>query len=91
MLNLSSFLSFQTYIDKGSDLLDEASMLTQSGTFGEATGIKDVAKTLKKHIQMFTAKLEETRERIEDTSKCYNLLDRVGINKLGQELVLLAL
>ncbi|XP_064641777.1 puratrophin-1-like isoform X2 [Lineus longissimus] len=70
------YFSAMTYIDKGSDLLEEASMLTQSGTFGEATGIKDVAKTLKKHIQMFTSKLEETRERIEDTSKCYNLLDR---------------
>lgn len=71
------FLLFQTHIEKGNDLLEEASMLTQSGNFDEATGYKDLARTLKKHLSDFTGQLEASREKIEGTAKCYHLLDKV--------------
>jgi hypothetical protein len=71
-------LLLQSYIEKGNDLLEEASMLAQSGNFDDATGYKELARTLKKHLQDFTSRLEATRERIECTTKCYHLLDKVN-------------
>jgi hypothetical protein len=73
------FYWLQTHIEKGNDLLEEASMLAQSGSFNEATGYKELARTLKKHLQSFTSKLEDTREQIERTAKCYQLLDKVSV------------
>ncbi|XP_060080270.1 uncharacterized protein LOC132559667 [Ylistrum balloti] len=70
------YYSAMTHIEKGNDLLDEASMLAQSGNFDEVTGYKELARTLKKHLQLFTGRLEETRERIESTTRCYSLLDK---------------
>ncbi|XP_069113998.1 puratrophin-1-like isoform X2 [Argopecten irradians] len=70
------YYSAMTHIEKGNDLLDEASMLAQSGNFDEVTGYKELARTLKKHLQLFTGRLEETRERIESTASCYHLLDK---------------
>ena len=69
--------SFQTHIEKGNDLLEDASVLAQSGDFDEVTGYKELARMLKRHLQQFSERLEETRERIEATSKCYQLLDKV--------------
>ena len=76
---MAIYFSFQSYVEKGNDLLEEASMLAQSGNFDEVTGYKELAKNLKKHLQQFTSRLELTRERIESTSKCYHLLDKVCI------------
>ncbi|XP_064611995.1 puratrophin-1-like isoform X2 [Liolophura sinensis] len=70
------YFSAMTHIEKGNDLLEEASMLTQSGNFDEATGYKDLARTLKKHLSDFTGQLEASREKIEGTAKCYHLLDK---------------
>ncbi|XP_055890827.1 uncharacterized protein LOC106076280 isoform X3 [Biomphalaria glabrata] len=70
------YFSAMSYIEKGHDLLEEASMLSQCGNFSEATGYKDLAKTLKRQLQTFTVQLEEARERIEGTAKCYQLLDK---------------
>ncbi|XP_059140665.1 uncharacterized protein LOC131928602 isoform X2 [Physella acuta] len=70
------YYSSMSYIEKGNDLLEEASMLSQCGNFSEATGYKDLAKTLKRQLQTFTGQLEEARERIEGTAKCYHLLDK---------------
>ncbi|KAH9515625.1 hypothetical protein Btru_011577 [Bulinus truncatus] len=70
------YFSAMSYIEKGHDLLEEASMLSQCGNFSEATGYKDLAKTLKRQLQTFTSQLEEARERIEGTAKCYQLLDK---------------
>ncbi|KAJ8302596.1 hypothetical protein KUTeg_018992 [Tegillarca granosa] len=66
----------RTHIDKGNDLLEEASMLAQSGNFNELADFKEMTFGLKKHLQMFTSRLEETRERLESTTKCYHLLDK---------------
>ncbi|XP_021379310.1 puratrophin-1-like isoform X1 [Mizuhopecten yessoensis] len=70
------YYSAMTHIEKGNDLLEEASMLAQSGNFDEVTGYKELARTLKKHLQLFTGRLEEIRERIESTASCYHLLDK---------------
>ncbi|CAH1780228.1 unnamed protein product [Owenia fusiformis] len=70
------YFSAMTHIEKASDLLEEASMLSQSGNLDEASGLKDVAKTLKTHMNDFTNRLEGTREKIDDTAKCYCLLDK---------------
>lgn len=68
--------SAMSYIEKGNDLLEEASILAQSGDFDDVTGYKELARNLKKHLQDFTQRLEATRERIESTTKCYHLLDK---------------
>ena len=70
---------FQSHIEKGNDLLEEAGVLAQSGDFEEVTGYKDLAKMLKRHLQEFSERLEETRERIEGATRCYQLLDKVKI------------
>lgn len=71
------YFSAMTHIEKGNDLIEEVSMLAQSGAFSEsALGYKDGARLLKKQLQLFTAQLEETRERIEGTARCYTLLDK---------------
>ncbi|KAH9515623.1 hypothetical protein Btru_011574 [Bulinus truncatus] len=70
------YFSAMSYIEKGHDLLEEASMLSQCGNFSEATSYKDLAKTLKRQLRTFTSQLEEARERIEGTAKCYQLLDK---------------
>ncbi|XP_055955846.1 pleckstrin homology domain-containing family G member 4B isoform X2 [Patella vulgata] len=70
------YFSCMQYIDKGNDLLEEASMLSQTGNFDEATGYKDLARMLKKHLHTFSNQLEDRREKIEGTAKCYQLLDK---------------
>lgn len=74
-------LCFQTHIEKGRDILEEASMLTQSEEFGQVEGIKDVAGQLKSRMKGFTCHLEQIRNRIEDNAKCYHLLDKVRDKK----------
>ena len=66
---------FQTHIEKGNDLMEEAGILAQTAAFSEsALGYKDGARQLKKQLQLFTAQLEDTRERIEGTARCYSCL-----------------
>ncbi|XP_046570770.1 puratrophin-1-like [Haliotis rubra] len=68
------YFSAMKHIEKGNDMLEEASMLTQTGN--EVTGYKDLARMLKNHLHQFTSQLEATRERIEGTAQCYHLLDK---------------
>lgn len=70
------YYSAMTNIEKGNDLLEEASIFAQSGDFDEVTGYKELARMLKCHLHHFSERLEDTRERIEGTSKCYQLLDK---------------
>lgn len=65
---------FQRHLDKGGDLLEEASQV--SGHSG--TGLRDLARSLKNHLRGFSERLEDTRERLEDTSRCFYLLDKVS-------------
>lgn len=61
----------QQNLDKAGDLLEEASQCSSG------TSLKDLAKSLKQHLRGFSDRLEETRERLEDTSRCFYLLDKV--------------
>ncbi|XP_077502807.1 puratrophin-1-like isoform X2 [Amblyomma americanum] len=60
-------------IEKGNDLLEEVAMA--SSVTGLAKGTQELAVSLKHHLDCFTDKLEDTREKLEDTSRCYLLLD----------------
>ena len=68
----------QTHLDKGRDLLEEAEMLSQGGPFDQVTGIKEIARELRCRMKHFKANLEEIRDKVEDTDRCYQLLDKVG-------------
>ncbi len=65
---------FQTQVEKGNDLLEEANVLSQSGSF---TGLDEVSHDLHSRMSSFTSQLDEMREKIENTNKCYHLLDKV--------------
>lgn len=65
-------LFLQQNLDKAGDLLEEA------GQCSNGTSLKDLAKSLKQHLRGFSDRLEETRERLEDTSRCFYLLDKVN-------------
>ncbi|XP_013778236.2 uncharacterized protein LOC106462819 isoform X2 [Limulus polyphemus] len=64
-------------IEKGNDLMEEASMfgatLSSADGFGKA---QSLTSSLGEHIQYFAERLEDTRERLEDSARCYSLLDR---------------
>ncbi|KAK2585712.1 hypothetical protein KPH14_010325 [Odynerus spinipes] len=54
------------HIDKGSDLAEAAS----------ASGLRELARSLKQHLRGFGSRLEDRREYLEDTSRCCLLQDR---------------
>lgn len=56
----------QRHLDKGSDLAEAAS----------ASGLRDLARSLKHHLRGFGSRLEDRREYLEDTSRCCLLQDR---------------
>nr|XP_006825855.1 PREDICTED: puratrophin-1-like [Saccoglossus kowalevskii] len=65
------------HISQGEDLLEEASMLVQSGHY-ESTGIKDQAKTLKQHLRSFIKNVEDRRELVEDMLTLYTNLTQAS-------------
>lgn len=67
------FCLLQQNLDKAGDLLEEASQCSNGSS------LKDLAKSLKQHLRGFSDRLEETRERLEDTSRCFYLLDKVQL------------
>ena len=60
-------------------MLEEASMLSQAGQFDEVMGIKEIARELKTRMRNFTEQLESVKEKIDNTGKCYHLLDKVNV------------
>uniref|UniRef100_A0ABD2X329 Puratrophin-1 n=1 Tax=Trichogramma kaykai TaxID=54128 RepID=A0ABD2X329_9HYME len=54
------------HLDKGSDLAEAAS----------ASGLRELARSLKQHLRGFGARLEDRREYLEDTSRCCLLQDK---------------
>ena len=56
----------QRHLDKGSDLAEAAS----------ASGLRELARSLKHHLRGFGSRLEDRREYLEDTSRCCLLQDR---------------
>ncbi|WAR11305.1 PKHG4-like protein [Mya arenaria] len=66
----------KSHIEKGNDLLEDAGCLARAGHLEEVTGYKELATMLKRQLQTFSERLEEVRERIGATTKCYQLLDK---------------
>lgn len=62
----------QRQIDKVGDLVEEANHCQSP----KARNFKDLTQTLKQEISVFNDKLEDIRQRLEDTSRCYDLLAR---------------
>ena len=56
----------QRHLDKGSDLSEAAN----------SSGLRELARSLKQHLRGFSARLEDRREYLEDTSRCCLLQDR---------------
>lgn len=68
------------HLDKGNDLLDESKRFLNDSlpTDGpNTTGLRQATKSLKLHIKGFGERLEDTREMLEDTSRCYHLVDKI--------------
>ncbi|GFY69481.1 hypothetical protein TNIN_341641 [Trichonephila inaurata madagascariensis] len=75
-------------IEKGNDLLEEVSTFNHDSSLPkiqeenpsepveEESGVHELATSLRQHLGSFTERLEGTRERIEDTGKCYQLMDK---------------
>ncbi|KYN04367.1 Puratrophin-1 [Cyphomyrmex costatus] len=62
----SSVPRLNRHLDKGSDLAEAAS----------ASGLRELARSLKQHLRGFGSRLEDRREYLEDTSRCCLLQDR---------------
>lgn len=67
---LSFFL--QRQIDKAGDLLESSNHCQGP----KAKKFKDTVQTLKQEISVFADRLEDIRLRLEDTSRCFDLLAR---------------
>lgn len=65
------FILLQRQIDKASDLVEEANNIKDV----KGQSLKESSKNLKIQIKLFSERLEEIRERLEDTSRCYLLLE----------------
>ncbi|XP_052816340.1 uncharacterized protein LOC128242930 isoform X3 [Mya arenaria] len=70
------YYAAMSHIEKGNDLLEDAGCLARAGHLEEVTGYKELATMLKRQLQTFSERLEEVRERIGATTKCYQLLDK---------------
>ncbi|XP_076286160.1 uncharacterized protein LOC143211916 isoform X2 [Lasioglossum baleicum] len=60
------YFTSMRHLDKGSDLAEAAS----------ASGLRELARSLKQHLRGFGSRLEDRREYLEDTSRCCLLQDR---------------
>ncbi|KAK7791790.1 hypothetical protein R5R35_008808 [Gryllus longicercus] len=88
MMRAASMPRLRRHLDKGSDLLEEAASAGPGAgpgagpAAGEAPrsassgGLRELARSLKQHLLGFSERLEDTRERLEDTSRCFCLLDK---------------
>ncbi|KAK8390572.1 hypothetical protein O3P69_010336 [Scylla paramamosain] len=59
------------HLEKGGSLLQEASSAADT----EAS-VRELAAALHLHLTQFTERLHHTRDRLEDTARCYHLLDK---------------
>lgn len=61
----------QQQIERGNDLLEEIPKRKDSEDENE------ISVHLRRQLDDFTDRLEDAREKLEDTSRCYQLLDKV--------------
>lgn len=70
----SIVITWQTYLDKGEELINEVTKVTEGQDHEEMV---TMTSQLKSTSSQFSIDLESVKERIELTSKCYQLLDKV--------------
>ena len=73
---------FQTELAKGSELLKEVTLIREKTSVADVTGVKEVAQELSARVDGFATELDNVRDVIDDTAKCYELLDKVGSSSL---------
>lgn len=65
-----NILLFQRQIEKSNDLFEECKQIKDS----KGQHLKELSSNLKIQMKAFKEKLEDAREKIEDTSRCFTLL-----------------
>ncbi|XP_068244385.1 uncharacterized protein [Palaemon carinicauda] len=61
----------QRHLEKGGSLLQEAAATGETDN-----SVRELARALHLHLTQFTERLHHTRDRLEDTARCYHLLDK---------------
>lgn len=59
------------HLEKGGSLLQEAASTGETDN-----SVRELARALHLHLTQFTDRLHHTRDRLEDTARCYHLLDK---------------
>lgn len=62
----------QRHLEKGGSLLQEAAAPSAE----TEPSVRELARALHLHLTQFTERLHHTRDRLEDTARCYHLLDK---------------
>lgn len=65
------FNLFQRQIEKYNDLVEECKNIKEP----KGQNLKEFIDTIQVQVKSFREKLEETRERLEDSARCFSLLD----------------
>ncbi|XP_047487825.1 uncharacterized protein LOC125038370 [Penaeus chinensis] len=60
------------HLEKGGSLLQEAAAPSAE----TEPSVRELARALHLHLTQFTERLHHTRDRLEDTARCYHLLDK---------------
>ena len=68
----------QQHIGRGEDLLEDAQVLAESCET-ERSGVREIARSLRHQLKLFTDRLEDKRRYIEDAGKLYTMLDKVFV------------
>lgn len=76
-LKILHVFPLQRHLEKGGSLLQEA-----AATGETEASVRELASALHLHLTHFTDRLHHTRDRLEDTARCYHLLDKVSVLKI---------
>ena len=72
---LNVIVCFQSELTKGSKLLSDVTSLSESDNVMD---VSDVADELRTRVDGFASQLDNVRDVIDDTAKCYEHLDKVS-------------
>ncbi|XP_071785103.1 puratrophin-1-like isoform X4 [Asterias amurensis] len=69
------YFTAMQHIGRGEDLLEDAQVLAESCET-ERSGVREIARSLRHQLKLFTDRLEDKRRYIEDAGKLYTMLDK---------------
>ncbi|XP_022092000.1 puratrophin-1-like isoform X3 [Acanthaster planci] len=69
------YFTAMKHIGRGEDLLEDAQGLAEACEMEQA-GIREIARTLRHQLKLFTDRLEDKRRYIEDAARLYTMLDK---------------